>query len=672
MLMSRRRRHSRFGAASAAALRLVPAALTLSALEAAVLVGAPAPARAQGSTIGSLSVTRQVQVSRAAVASGGTPEYIPATQGQGVFAGQGVRTLKRSQAQIAFTDGSMLRVGERTDLVVQDTGTLRNIRLQRGVVWLKVAKGVNTQVETPSATAVARGTVFTVDTRADGATRLTVYESSVDLNISGQTLTVNAGETVLLRPTEVPGRYTLPQAATQVPKGDLPVENGGASKGWWSDVAENGGQTSAPGSSALQDLRMSPLTEAVQQLAGTSQGLLLADQERARLLSIAQRNLVPSVVQSGLSPSNYANQFGSQGLTARIPALGGEDLSFLQGLGIGNIGDFFNYVNANGAAADIGIDLSRSRGRQIYRDGSVQGQPNFDFRLLDRTETSDTILGIGALATLAANLIGKTGLQPSIPRGEVMAFGFYNDPASVNGGRASLTGTFGKTRYRYEGNVLRLLEGVGTDTYSKFASVAVLEHPIGDSVTLFAGRRRFYHGPVFQNQVLSQLISDRYSGAGLTARRGPMTFEGAYVFDANPVVRGVQEGALGSLFYSAFGGKFGVHYLRVPKVSDGNGATFSLSMPVLPRQVDFYGEVGKGVDGASLQTYGIYLPGLYQKTDVDFFVEYGSHEGVGHALSLIASRNAGPNLNFRLYGSFEDGGKDVVGGLAAILRFGTK
>jgi hypothetical protein len=643
----------------------MPTAFSVAAFAGYSILAAPA-AYAQGGAVGKLSITRQVEVSSGPITAGTSPSYKPARQNQNVSAGQGIRTLKRSQAEITFKDTSVLRIGERTDLIVQENSTLRNVRLQRGVVWVRVAKGVNTQVETPTATAVARGTVFTVAVLGDGSVRLTVYEGIVDLKTADKTISVNPGETI----TQAPGTAIGSVAPSKVPLAQMPIEYGGGATGWWQDIAANGGVVSTPGSAAMLDLRSSPLTEAIQQLASTSRGAnpfyLGNSLDRARLLSIAQGSLVPAVATSGLTPSAYASQFGSATLTNQL-SLNASDLAFLQGLGVQDIGQFFNYVNANGA----GINAT-ARARQAYRPGSVQDRPNFDYRLLDRTDSSDTILGIGLLASVAANAIDGKNFKLFPPQGELSAFGFANDPTSLSGGRAELTGMFGKTRFRVESNLLRPLNGDGTDTQSKLASVAVFEHPIGDSATVFLGRRRFYHGPVFQNQVLSQLVADRYSSAGATLRHGPWMFEGAYLYDANPEVRGVQNGTLGSLFYRAGGGTFGVHFLKVPKVNDGNGRTFSASFPAIPNQLDLYSEVGRGVDGAALQTYGLYLPGLFQKTDMDFFVEYGSHEGVGHALSLVASRDATKNLNFRAYTTFQDGGRDITGGLGLIARFGNK
>ena len=639
---------------------LLPAALTIGA------ICLPAVAHAQN-VVGSLTIVRQVEVTRGTVTPGQAAAYIPARDKQVIRAGQGVRTLKRSQAEVSFRDGSALRINERSDVIVQDSATLRNVQLREGLVWVRVAKGVRTQVETPSATAVARGTVFTVGVGKDGSTTLTVLEGIVGIQVGGKSVDVNPGQTITVK--SVNGVATIPDKATDVPKSALPVEFGGGAVGWWNEVAQNGGTVIAPGSSAILDLRSSPLTEAIQQIAAannTNPGpnyYLDNTAQRNQFLQIARNGILPAINASGLSASAYQAQFGSLGLGQL--GLTVAQQTTLQSLGITTVGQAINTLNANFASANITV----ASGRSEYRPGSVTGQPNFDYRLLDRNTTGLGILGIGAAAALLADSKGLTATVPTLS-GE--AFGFLNNPGFL-GGRADLNGIIGKTHYQFESNVLRITTGKNKKTYSKLDSVAVVTHPLGESTTLFAGRRRFYEGPVFQDASQSQLIADRYSSAGATYKKSGLTVTGAYLHDANPDARGAQHGALGSVTSRITGGgTVGLHYLHVAKVRDGNGYSASVVYPIVRNQVDFYGEVGRAPDKATIQTYGAYLPGLYQKTDIDFFVEYGSHEGLGHSLSLIASRDLAKVLNVRAYATFQHGTDNISTGLAGIYRFSTK
>ena len=576
------------------------ATLTASAsLSGALFCDAP-PAFAQG-VVGNLKITRQVQVSRGPLTSGVTPQFVPARNNQGVVSGQAIRTLKRSLAEITFRDKSVLRINERTDLVLQDSAALRSVQLSSGVVWVRVAKGTATQVETPSATAVARGTDFVVRVLPEGGTQLTVLSGRVDMIVTNQTVSVGAGETITA--ADGPnGGVVLPGAPSGIPAGDLPEELGGSLPGWWNAFSLDSGLSVTPGSNFAFGLRSSPLTEIIQQSAVDNKG------------------------------------FRPQGNQS---------------------------VNPNtGTGLNVSVDT-----RSAFRGDTITDFTNYQFRLLDRNDTSLTLLGVGAAVSLFGNAASGSGFKVSVPQAEAGVWGFASDP-SFAGARGRIGGTVGATRYRAESNVIRLLSGDNTRTSGKLDSVAVVEHVVGDSVVIFAGRDRFFSGPVFQNQFLSQLIADRYSSAGATLRRGGVTLQAAYLYDSNPDVGGAQGGALATVSYKIGGGIVGLNGLRTATVRDGYGATASFSLPVVRNTLDFYGEVGQAPDSSTLQTYGTYFPGLFQKTDIDLFLEYGSHEGIGHGVSLIASKDLNKNINVRGYGTAE-GNRSRVGA-AAIFRVGTK
>jgi hypothetical protein len=647
---------------------------------ACVLLGAvPAVVRAQGlTTIGNIRITRAVLVSRDPITSGALPTYLPAKEDQGIFGGQGVRTLKRAQAEVRFrNDQSLLRISERTDVILQDAATLRRIQLKAGLVWVRVAKGVNTQVETPAATAVARGTEFTVEQTPSGSTRLTVYEGTVEIQVGERTVPVHAGETIEVIPDgKTPPGYTLPDAATPLRREQIPIEYGGAFSGWWHEIEDGAGVAVTTGTNALLDLRSSTVGEAIQQLKvaqnlgkpADSSHVIPDPGEKQSLLDIVHSTLIPDFKSSGLTLSQYEQQFGNQPVDSHYNTLSPSDVTFLGSVGVTTVGDLVDSALVNGAGANVSVDLSRRR--TYYKPESIRGQQNFDLRLLDRTDSSTAIFAVGAAAALIADVASGGKLEAFMPKYEVSGFGILADPDSLVGGRARLDGRIGKTNYAFEANVLSLLTGDNKGTFSKLFSVAVVDQQVAPGVTIFAGRRRFYHGPVFQNQNLSQLIAERYSGAGVTVTKGAFGFDGAWVYDSNPDVGGEQSGALGSLFYKAAGGLFGLHYIHVGDLDSGNGVTVSGSYPVLQNHLDVYAEVGKGPDKATLQTYGLYFPGFFQKTDVDAFIEYGSHPGIGRSLSFIGTRDVGKYWNFRGYVDLADSGNDVSGGVAALFRFG--
>lgn len=106
-------------------------------------------------------------------------------------------------ATIMLADGSELRMAPNSRLIFNrltqygKTGmTDTRLRLQRGEVHTRVKpvmeNGVRFEIETPSAVAAVRGTVFSMQTSADGS-RVQVTEGIVDFGQPGQTRQIPAG-----------------------------------------------------------------------------------------------------------------------------------------------------------------------------------------------------------------------------------------------------------------------------------------------------------------------------------------------------------------------------------------------------------------------------------------------------------------------------------------------
>jgi hypothetical protein len=501
-------------------------------------------AAANAQEVGSLTVVRQVKVTRTAVNEG--QEYVDARNGQRVRNHYGLRTLRRSRAQINFDDKSVLRVNERTDMVVEDTESLRRIQLGQGAVWVRVAKGRNTTVETPTATATARGTEFEV--RANGD--LLVYEGVVDLTIGGRVISVSAGQKVTF------GNDGKPSDPTALSPAETPSSAGGGTKQWFDEIEGETGNKVSSESEEFQQLRTDPVNE-----------------------------------------------------DARKAAAGGSDLTVI--------------IRGNRAP---GID------------------PKRDLPLIDDTETSYFIPALALGASLAADWDKLQLVHAPAVRGS--AFAFAGTPAFA-GFRGNVEGGLGDSRYSYEMNVIKFLHEPETNVLGRFGSVLYLERPLNEDLKIFAGRRRFYHGPVFNDAVDTQLIANRFSSVGFRWDKKALSVEGAYVYDANRYVSGAQTGGLGSIFYRAFGGVVGAHVLETKGIAGGNhGRAVSASMPLIPKFVDGYGEFGTGIDGTVNETLGAYLPGVFQKTGVDVFIEYGRKRGVQQAYSLtgLYTLPKGPKL----------------------------
>ena len=113
--------------------------------------------------------------------------------GQALQSGDSVRTGKGSLAEIGFADGTSIRLGEKTSLYIQRADSAdsadRSFKLFIGKLWAKVAKlSLKSQftVETPTAVAGVRGTVFKVEVEQDSSTRVAVEEGLVEVSGPGR------------------------------------------------------------------------------------------------------------------------------------------------------------------------------------------------------------------------------------------------------------------------------------------------------------------------------------------------------------------------------------------------------------------------------------------------------------------------------------------------------
>jgi ferric-dicitrate binding protein FerR (iron transport regulator) len=102
-----------------------------------------------------------------------------ADTGTSLFVGSSLRTGPRSVAEIKYDDGSMTRVGSRSNLVIND----RKINIKRGYIWGKVDKNKTKGLKIFTATAIASitGTEFFVEVNSDKSTTITVLEGSIEV-----------------------------------------------------------------------------------------------------------------------------------------------------------------------------------------------------------------------------------------------------------------------------------------------------------------------------------------------------------------------------------------------------------------------------------------------------------------------------------------------------------
>lgn len=112
-----------------------------------------------------------------------------------LYAGDLLETLRESKTVLTYTDGTTMRIKERTLVEVQPT----SIRVFKGKTWYKFTKrGSEFRIETPSLVAGIRGTEFEVAVSSRKKTSVSVFEGAVAANskVAGKGVLLTAGQAV--------------------------------------------------------------------------------------------------------------------------------------------------------------------------------------------------------------------------------------------------------------------------------------------------------------------------------------------------------------------------------------------------------------------------------------------------------------------------------------------
>jgi len=102
-------------------------------------------------------------------------------------AGSRVQTGARSKCALKFPNGGVIRMGERSDLVIQSPSDT-SMKLSSGQLWAKVVAGTTAQVEGSYGVAVVKGTEWTFD-----GTAITCYDGIVSYQTAAGSTDVPAG-----------------------------------------------------------------------------------------------------------------------------------------------------------------------------------------------------------------------------------------------------------------------------------------------------------------------------------------------------------------------------------------------------------------------------------------------------------------------------------------------
>jgi hypothetical protein len=112
---------------------------------------------------------------------------------QPLAAGEKVKSTEDARAEIAFSDGSIIRVDANTQLAIEDlkkspsTGLTASGKVWSGKVWAnvnKVSKKSKFELESPTAVAAVRGTIYRMSVMSDSSTKVTVYQGEVKVEVN--------------------------------------------------------------------------------------------------------------------------------------------------------------------------------------------------------------------------------------------------------------------------------------------------------------------------------------------------------------------------------------------------------------------------------------------------------------------------------------------------------
>ena len=179
----------------------------------------PSPALASGCTLSILSGSVEVQAPEGNGKQG--------ADGMTLDIGTRVRTASDASALLTFFDGSTLKLEPGTDIEIQqlkyDEEKAITIVLKQwmGRTWSRVEKmadaGSHYEIETPSASAVVRGTLFATEVDAAGATTVATTEGLVSVEAQGEEVYVPASEQTHVESGAVPSKSSAsPPPVTQI------------------------------------------------------------------------------------------------------------------------------------------------------------------------------------------------------------------------------------------------------------------------------------------------------------------------------------------------------------------------------------------------------------------------------------------------------------------------
>lgn len=140
---------------------------------------------------------------------GGAGQWQRALRGRVLQPGDRVRTRELSRVSIRWSDQSMVRLAELSDVQIQPGAAKQpaSFSLMTGLLYFfNRERLTNARYGTRTASAAIRGTEFVLQAEENGRATLTVIEGEVDLGNELGTLTLRTGEQGVVEPGQLPRR----------------------------------------------------------------------------------------------------------------------------------------------------------------------------------------------------------------------------------------------------------------------------------------------------------------------------------------------------------------------------------------------------------------------------------------------------------------------------------
>jgi hypothetical protein len=174
-----------------------------------------------------------------------TEKKIAANPGALLYPGDALSTKNKSTVAILFTDGSLLKIRENTDVTLQvDRKTNGNldtkVKVPLGKIWAKVTRReTKFEVETPSSVASVKGTELAVFVNDNGGSELQVFAGIVGFSNEFGSVDVRKNQKSQATPGQPPAE---PQKLTKKDKRENEEQKKDGGNTWKLDIKAPSGK----------------------------------------------------------------------------------------------------------------------------------------------------------------------------------------------------------------------------------------------------------------------------------------------------------------------------------------------------------------------------------------------------------------------------------------------